>query len=58
MTASPLATFTNALTAMPTVKLVHSDGTELTSVDWKVSLSADGKTLRFGRNIGLMLLLR
>ena len=53
-----LATFTNALTAMPTVKLVNSDGTELTSADWKASLSEDGKTLRFGRNIGLMLLLR
>lgn len=53
-----LATFTNALTAMPTVKLVNSDGTELTPADWKASLSEDGKTLRFGRNIGLMLLLR
>lgn len=53
-----LATFTNALTAMPTVKLVNSDGTELASADWKASLSEDGKTLRFGRNIGLMLLLR
>ena len=53
-----IARFETALTAVPELALVNSDGTPRTDVNWRLSLSADGKTLKFGPNRGLTVLVR
>jgi len=53
-----IARFDTALTALPELTLVKTDGTTLSGNAWRIMLSADRKTLMFGVNRGLVLLLR
>ena len=53
-----LVSVATPMAAMPAVELVDSNGQVVTSGDWHFSLSADGKSLRFGRATGLCILLR
>ena len=51
-----IATFDTPLTTSPAVKLVKSDGTELTGCDWRVAVV--GNSIRFGLNKGLAIFLK
>lgn len=46
------------MTKIPDVVLVDADGNERSSADWRVSLSADGKTLSFGKAQGGAIIFR
>lgn len=46
------------MTKIPDVVLIDADGNERSSADWRVSLSADRKTLSFGAAKGCVILLR
>lgn len=52
-----LAKAANAISAVPPVVVVDKDGNE-TSGGWEARLSADGKTLMFGTERGLQVILR
>ena len=54
-----LATFTAPLASVPAFTLVGSDGQTISAgTDWKLALSPDGKSIRFGANRGMTLLIR
>lgn len=54
-----IATFDTPLTALPALELYKADGTPLaSSTDWRLVLAPDGKSLCFGANRGLVLLVR
>lgn len=53
-----VATFEGGLAAMPKVTFLKTDGTPGESINWKLSLAPDGKTLKFGRNRGLSVLVK
>lgn len=53
-----LVSVTTPMAAMPAVELVDSNGQTVSTGDWHFSLSADGKTLKFGRSIGFCVLFR
>ena len=53
-----LATVTTPFEALPELALLDDDGNELPSAAWKLSLSADGRTLLFGANRGTMIVVR
>ena len=46
------------MTKIPDVVLIDADGNERSSADWRVTLSADRKTLWFGAAKGGVILLR
>ena len=51
-----IATFDTPLTTSPAVKLVKSDGTELTGCDWRIAVV--GNSICFGVNKGLAIFLK
>lgn len=54
-----LATFAAPLASVPAFTLVDSDGQTISAgTDWKLALSSDGKSIRFGANRGMTLLIR
>ena len=53
-----LVSVANAMSAMPDVELVDSEGQVVTSADWRFSFSADRKTLKFGKARGLVVLVQ
>ena len=53
-----LVSVTTPMAAMPAVELVDSNGQAVSTGDWHFSLSADGKTLKFGLACGLTILVR
>lgn len=53
-----LVSVATPMAAMPTVELVDSNGQVVPTGDWRFSLSADRKTLRFGLASGLIIMVR
>jgi hypothetical protein len=54
-----VATFTTPLTAVPSLTLVDTDGTEWTSnKQWCLQLADGGKTLQFGALRGTQVIVR
>lgn len=53
-----LVSVANAMSAMPDVELVDSEGQVVTSADWRFSFSADRKTLKFGKASGIVVVVQ
>ena len=53
-----IATFRTPLASVPQMTLVNSDGTVCPAGRWKLAVSADGTSLRFGVRSGLAILVR